>query len=87
MPVSAKNLVGRQIALLRSRLTMSQAEFAAHCQLSGWDISRETLAKIESGIRCVTDMEVVEIAEALKVPAPDLFPIDKRHLFVQAPKA
>lgn len=59
---------------------MSQSEFAAHCQLNGWDISRETLAKIEAGIRCVTDVEVVAISTALMIPLPNLFPVSKKHL-------
>jgi len=60
---------------------MSQAEFSAHCQRRGWDISRETLAKIESGIRCVTDVELLAISKALKVPIPSLFASSKQFLF------
>ena len=77
----AKNLIGPQLAKHRTHLAMSQSEFAGLCQRSGWDVSRETLAKIESGIRCVTDLELVEISSALKLPLPVLFPPGEQHRF------
>jgi hypothetical protein len=39
----------------------------------GWNISRGTLAKIESQVRGVTDFEVVLLAKALKVKVNDLY--------------
>jgi hypothetical protein len=45
----------------------------------GWDISRETLAKIESQIRWVADFEMVVLAAALKVPVIALLPPAPRH--------
>ena len=81
MSRTAKNLIGPQLAKHRTHLAMSQSEFAGLCQRSGWDVSRETLAKIESGIRCVTDLELVEISSALKLPLPVLFPTDEQHRF------
>ena len=70
----AKNIVGREVARLRTERSLSQAELAASAQRTGWDISRETLAKIESGIRCVSDIEVVYLAKVFKIPLNDLFP-------------
>ena len=81
MSRTAKNLIGPQLAKHRTHLAMSQSEVAGLCQRSGWDVSRETLAKIESGIRCVTDLELVEISSALKLPLPVLFPPDEQHRF------
>ena len=81
MSRTAKNLIGPQLAKHRTNLAMSQSEFAGLCQRSGWDVSRETLAKIESGIRCVTDIELVEISSALKLPLPVLFPPGEQHRF------
>lgn len=77
----AKNAIGPQLAKHRSDLAMSQAEFAGLCQREGWDVSRETLAKIESGIRCVTDLELLEIATALEIPLPALFSTSEQYLF------
>ena len=73
-----KNVVGREVARLRTERGLSQADFAAHAQRTGWDISRETLAKIESGIRCVTDLEVICLAKVLKTPVKNLFPLSLR---------
>ena len=42
------------------------------CQRHGWDISRETLAKIESRIRWVADFELVQPAKVLQVSEQDL---------------
>jgi hypothetical protein len=41
--------------------------------LLDWDISRGTLAKIESQVRCITDIEVAMLAAALKVEVQTLF--------------
>jgi len=57
---------------LREAEGLTQAELAARLQLSGWDISRETLAKVESQVRCVTDRELVRFAEALEVDPSEL---------------
>ncbi|NLI11642.1 MAG: helix-turn-helix transcriptional regulator [Peptococcaceae bacterium] len=40
---------------------------AAKLELDGWQISRNTLSKIEEGIRQVTDFEVMALAKTLKV--------------------
>jgi transcriptional regulator with XRE-family HTH domain len=41
---------------------MTQAQLAAKLNVSGWDVSRETLAKIESQIRWVADFEIPLLA-------------------------
>ena len=45
----------------------------ARLNVNGWDISRETLAKIEAQIRWVADFELLRLAEALNVTLPELF--------------
>ena len=60
-------MIGPRLRSLREAEGLTQAEFAARLQLAGWDISRETLAKVESQVRCVTDRELVRFAEALEV--------------------
>lgn len=57
---------------------MSQSAFAARCQRLGWDLSRDTLAKIELQTRWVSDFEVSFLAQALGVPHLALLPDDKR---------
>ena len=46
---------------------------------AGLDISRGTLAKIEAGVRCVSDQEALLLAQALGVEVGDLFPRGKKR--------
>ena len=65
-------MIGPRLRSLREAEGLTQAELAARLQLAGWDISRETLAKVESQVRCVTDRELVRFAEALEVEPNEL---------------
>jgi transcriptional regulator with XRE-family HTH domain len=69
------NIVGPQVRLARNLHSppLTQDELAARLQLGGWDISRSGIAKIEMGLRRVTDIEVSELARALNVPVEWLF--------------
>jgi hypothetical protein len=51
---------------------------ATLCQLEGWDISRESLAKIESSLRSVTDIEILKLGKVLEVHHSALFPDSKK---------
>ena len=64
-----KNLVGEQVKLARSRFEpkMTQAALASKLQLVEWDIDRAGVSKIEMGIRQVTDIELVTLAQVLQV--------------------
>ena len=68
------NLVGPQIRMLRDQRGMSQRELAIKLQLQGWDISRESLGKIECRLHRVTDAELIWFAHGFKVPISDLYP-------------
>jgi transcriptional regulator with XRE-family HTH domain len=65
-------MIGPTLRSLREAEGLTQAELAGRLQLAGWDISRETLAKVESQVRCVTDRELVRFAEALEVEPNEL---------------
>ncbi|MBL4797326.1 MAG: helix-turn-helix transcriptional regulator [Oleispira sp.] len=54
-------------------MNLSQKELVARCNLLGWDISRGTLAKIESRTRKISDGEVLYFSTALKVDVGVLF--------------
>ncbi len=69
-----KNIVGPQIRKLRYQQDLTQEMFAARCSVRGLDLSRGTLSKIEAQLRCVTDAELVVLAEALQVELKDLYP-------------
>jgi transcriptional regulator with XRE-family HTH domain len=68
------NVVGPQVRRIRYQQGLTQPAFSAKCQVIGWDISRESLAKIESRLRGVTDIEVLKLAKALRVHFSVLFP-------------
>lgn len=68
------NTVGPQIRKLRCQRGWSQAQLVAKIQLKGWDLSRESLAKIESRLHKVADTQMRYFAEVLQVSLEDLYP-------------
>jgi DNA-binding XRE family transcriptional regulator len=62
-----RNVVGPQVRKLRSQQGLTQPMLAARCRRWGWDLSRETLAKIETQLRWVSDFELLCLAKALRV--------------------
>jgi HTH-type transcriptional regulator, cell division transcriptional repressor len=71
--VHRKNIVGPKIRTARKSADMSQEKLAARLQVMGISIDRSAIAKIESGRRPVSDIEIVTIAEILGVEIPWLF--------------
>ncbi len=70
------NLVGPQVRKLRTARQWTQQMLAARLQIAGWDVSRESLAKLESQFRRVPDCELLFLAKVLDASLPDLFPRD-----------
>lgn len=65
---------------------LTQDELAGRLQRAGWDLSRVSLAKIESQLRWVTDCELFMLAQALGTRMEELFPSAKRvKSFVSSP--
>ncbi len=67
------NIVGSNIQLIRTKNGWTQEQLAAKCNLLEWNISRSTIAKIESKVRRVTDIEVKVLATALNTNIESLF--------------
>jgi transcriptional regulator with XRE-family HTH domain len=67
------NIIGKNVRVIRERKGLTQEQFAAKCNLIHWEISRGTLAKIESNVRRITDIEVQNLALALEVEVSELF--------------
>ena len=53
---------------------MTQPMLVAKLNLAGWNISRETLAKIETRLRWIADSELVCLAKCLAVTVESLLP-------------
>jgi len=67
------NVVGSKVKQFRDAQGITQEDLAARCNILEWDISRGTLAKIESRVRRVTDEEVTLLAKALKIDINELY--------------
>ena len=67
------NVIGPKVREIRESKGLTQEELVTKCNLLNWDISRSTLAKIESQVRRVTDEEVALLAKALKVEVNALY--------------
>ena len=59
------NRIGDSLALRRKALGLSQRAFADRLQLSGLEIDKNAIQRIECGKRFVTDIELVVICRAL----------------------
>lgn len=62
-----RNICGPRVRRFRVALGLSQPALAAKCQRSGWDVSRDIIARIEGQTRWVADSELVQLATVLNV--------------------
>jgi hypothetical protein len=67
-----KNIVGPQVRRLRVAAGLSKAALVAVCQRVGWDIDRNTIAKIKGLMRWVGDFELAYLMKVLKCDFADL---------------
>ena len=79
-PDGLLNICGRQVAKLREALKpkVSQRALADMLQLSGLDVDKNAVQRIESGQRFVTDIELKALAQVLGVTADDLLEDEKK---------
>ena len=72
-----KNIIGPRVrqARLRSRHRLTQQQLADRVASLGAHIDRAGIAKIEIGLRCVCDFEVLILAKALDVAVTWLLPV------------
>ncbi len=66
--------MGPQIRKLRDAKEWTQEVLAQKLQLTGWDVSRTSVAKLESGLRWVSDCELLFLAKVFSVELRELFP-------------
>lgn len=77
MNAEIEKRVGQNIRILRERHGMTQELLATKLQLSGCDITRSAVAKIEVGQRHLYPDEVILIKEILCVRFEDIFDLSK----------
>ena len=56
------NICGRNTAMFRKEMNISQRELAERLQVAGLDIDKNAIQRIESGKRFVTDIELTVIS-------------------------
>lgn len=61
------NICGKNVAMLRKKIKISQRELADRIQLVGIDIDKNAVQRIECGKRFVTDIELVSLAKVFDV--------------------
>lgn len=69
LSVEKKNIIGERVRQARknAKPPITQLDLVARLQMAGIKIDQSGVSKLESGIRPVSDIEVVELAKALKV--------------------
>lgn len=65
-------MCGQQVAQYRRQLKLSQRALADALQVSGLDIDKNAIQRIEAGKRFVTDIELVFLSRVLQVSINDL---------------
>jgi transcriptional regulator with XRE-family HTH domain len=80
--VRRKNIIGLNIRQARKDANMTQMELAGQLQLLGIRIDRATIAKIELGIRPLSDIEIIAISKVLTINVNELF-VESEVLFNQ----
>ena len=66
------NICGKNIYALRTNLKISQRELADRMQLSGIDIDKNAIQRIECGKRFVTDIEILAFSKLFNVSPEEL---------------
>ena len=66
------NICGKKIAFLRKEMKISQRILADKLQLSGLDVDKNAIQRIECGKRFVTDIELLAFAEIFNTTVDSL---------------
>lgn len=70
-----KNIVGKNIEMLRKERGIKQKDFIAMMQVMGCDINPTSYSKLEGQLRSATDKEIYAISKILNLPMEKLFEI------------
>ena len=70
---TAKNMVGKNVRMIRKKQHMSQQELSDKLETLAIYICRGSVSRIEDQTRTVTDIELWGLSQVLKVPISTLF--------------
>ena len=76
MNAEIEKRIGQNVRILREKAGMTQEQLAAKLQLSGCDITRSAVAKIEVGQRHLYPDEVILIKNILGTDFESIFDIE-----------
>ena len=68
--------IGNNIRILREKANLTQEQLSAKLQVSGCDITRSALAKIEVGQRHLYPDEIILLKQILNVSYEQIYNID-----------
>ncbi len=66
------NICGKNITILRKNLNISQRILADKLQLSGLDVDKNAIQRIECGKRFVTDIELIAFSKIFNITVDEL---------------
>lgn len=66
------NVCGKAISAKREEMHISQRELADLLQLSGLDVNKNAIQKLEAGERFVTDIELIHLSKVLNLSYEEL---------------
>lgn len=72
-PNGKNNFCGEKISIERRSLGISQRELAERLQLSGLDVDKNAIQRIEAGLRFITDIELWHFSKVLGLSLDELF--------------
>ena len=75
MNIEIEKRIGNNIKKLREKSNITQEQLSAKLQISGCDITRSAIAKIEVGQRHLYPDEIILIRKILNVSYDDIFDI------------
>ena len=71
------NICGVQIAKFRKEMKISQRILAERLQLSGLDVDKNAIQRMESGQRFITDIELMHLSAVLNRTLEELFEMEE----------
>ena len=72
--IEKNNICGRRVREAREKLKLSQDQLAAKLQTEGLGVNQNSISRIETGKRIVTDFELAALAKVLDVDVNWLLP-------------